>query len=249
MGMIRWIIPITAQEPHWRQNGENMNRPKIALMCGLDGNLVSLNKEYFEAIWKNGGIGVILPYTDDDAQINEYVETFDGFLFCGGGDLDPKYYNEEPHPKTANISSKRDEFEFRMFHAVYPTGKPILGICRGEQVINVFLGGTLHQHIENHSENRGCERGDRSHSVFVDEEGLLFDLVGKNSMPTNTYHHQCVKRLADGLVCDAMSEDGYIEAFHSPKHPFCLGVQWHPELYHDDDESANIFKAFVDACR
>jgi len=218
-------------------------------MCGIDGHLVSLNKEYLEAIWENGGMGVILPYTDDDAQINEYVKLFDGFLFCGGGDLDPKYYNEEILPKTANISSKRDEFEFRMFHAIYPTGKPILGICRGEQVINVFLGGTLYQHIEGHTENCGRGRGERAHSVSVDEKGLLFDLIGRNSLLTNTYHHQCVKRLADPLACDAVSEDGYVEAFHSLEHPFCLGVQWHPELYHDEDDSANIFKAFVNACR
>ena len=225
-----------------------MNRPKIALMCGMDGNLVSLNKEYLEAIWKNGGIGVVLPYTFDDARINEYAEIFDGFLFCGGGDIDPKYYNEEIRPKTANISSARDGFEFRMFHEIYPTGKPLLGICRGEQIINVFLGGTLHQHIENHTENRGKDRGERAHYVSIDEKGLLFDLIGENSILTNTYHHQCVKLLADTLVCDAISEDGYIEAFHSLEHPFCLGVQWHPELYYEDDDSADIFEAFVKAC-
>lgn len=226
-----------------------MKRPKIALMGGMDGNLISLNKEYLEAIWKNGGIGVVLPYTDDDMQISEFVETFDGFLFCGGGDLDPKYYDEDLHPRTSNISSKRDRFEFKMFHAVYPTGKAILGICRGEQVINVFLGGTLYQHIDGHSENCGCARGDRSHSVSLDEQGKLFSLLGKKSILTNTYHHQCVKTLADTLVRDAVSEDGYIEAFHSLEHPFCLGVQWHPELYYDNDESSNIFKAFVNACR
>lgn len=226
-----------------------MDRPKIALMGGMDGNLISLNKEYLEAIWENGGMGVVLPYTADERQIREYAETFDGFLFCGGGDLDPKYYNEEIGPNTANISSKRDEFEFKMFHAIYLTGKPILGICRGEQIINVFLGGTLHQHIDGHAENRGLDRGERSHCVFLNKEGELFFLLKKEKILTNTYHHQCVNRLADVLVLDAVSEDGYVEAFHSKSHRFCLGVQWHPELYHENDESAALFKAFVNACR
>lgn len=219
-------------------------------MCGIDGNLVSLNKEYLEAIWKSGGMAVILPYTEDDGQINEYAQTFDGFLFCGGGDLDPKYYNEELHPKTSNVSSERDAFEFKMFHAAYSTEKAILGICRGEQVINVFLGGSLYQHIEGHSENCGHGRSECCQSVLLDKKGMLFSLTGKKNIRVNTFHHQCVARLGEGLVCDAMSEDGYIEAFHLPEYRFCLGVQWHPELYYDFDESSSdIFKAFVNACR
>lgn len=227
-----------------------MNRPRIALMCGKEGYLMSLNKEYLDAIWKSGGLAVVLPYTEDDARIQEYVELFDGFMFCGGGDVDPQYYNEEKHPKTANISSERDLFESRMFRAVYPTNKPILGICRGEQIINVLLGGTLHQHIEDHIENRGKARDGQCHSVALDKNGLLFALTGKENLLVNTYHHQCVKRLADALACDAVSEDGYIEAYHAPSHPFCLGVQWHPELFYDKDESSvKIFTAFIDACR
>ena len=227
-----------------------MSRPRIALTCGIEGNLTSLNKEYLEAIWKSGGMAVVLPHTDDDVQIQEYARTFDGFMFCGGGDIHPKYYNEELHPKTSNIGSERDAFEFKMFHAAYPTGKAILGICRGEQLINVLLGGALYQHIEGHSENRGLGREKQTQTVLLNDGGLLFSLIGKEKILTNTFHHQCVKRLADGLFCDAVSDDGYIEAFHLPNHRFCLGVQWHPELYYDRDESsAEIFKAFVDACR
>lgn len=227
-----------------------MDRPKIALMSGKEGHLMSLNKEYLDAIWKSGGLAVVLPYTEDSAQIQEYVELFDGFMFCGGGDVDPKYYNEEQHPKTANISSERDLFESKMFSAVCPIDKPILGICRGEQLINVLLGGTLHQHIEDHTENRGKARDEQSHSVTLERDGLLFSLTEKENLLVNTYHHQCVKKLADVLVCNAVSEDGYVEAYHMPSHRFCLGVQWHPELFYDKDEtSRKIFDAFIDACR
>jgi putative glutamine amidotransferase len=233
-----------------RRNGEKMSRPKIALACGKEGHSMSLNKEYLDAIWRSGGLAVILPYTDDDAQIQEYTELFDGFMFCGGGDVDPKYYNEEKHPKTANISSERDRFESKLFRAALETNKPILGICRGEQFINVLLGGTLYQHIDDHTDNRGMARDGQSHSVALDRSGFLFSLIGKENVLVNTYHHQCVKALADVLVPDALSEDGYIEAYHLPSHPFCLGVQWHPELFYDKDESSvKIFTAFVDACR
>ena len=226
-----------------------MDRPKIALMASLTESkkMVAVNMDYLLAVWRAGGVGVVLPLTEDDELIRGWTEEFDGFLFCGGDDLDPKYYNEPLDPRTEDICPERDLFEYKMFHAAYPTGKPILGICRGEQVINAFMGGKLIQHIDGHDQN--CDRTIRQQVVHVEKGSMLHQLVGKETILTNTFHHQVVYVLGDGLACDAKSADGYIEAYHHTEHPFLLGVQWHPESYHHIDEtSSSIFAAFIKAC-
>ena len=225
-----------------------MNRPLIALMVSLEDGLMAVNRTYLNAVWHSGGCAVALPYTDDEEKINQFVEEFDGFLFTGGDDIDPAYYGQEKHPKTENICSERDAFEQKMFHAAYKTGKPILGICRGEQVINVFLGGDLTQHIEGHVQT--ARRAVREQAVDLVENGMLHNILGQTKIYTNSFHHQVVNKLADRLICDGYSFDGYIEAYHDPEHPFLLGVQWHPEGYFDIDEtSSKIFDAFVEACK
>ncbi len=224
-------------------------RPLIALLTSIDDkNLVSINRDYLNAVYDSGGIGVVVPHTENDARLDEYVETFDGFLFCGGADIDPKYYGEEKRPETKNICSLRDEFEYRLFRKLYPTGKPIFAICRGEQVINVFLGGSLTQHIEGHQQNTA--RRVTEQRVTVERESMLYEITGREVIYTNSFHHQCVNKLGRGLICDAKSDDGYIEALHSTEHPFCLGVQWHPENFYDfDPSSSKLFDAFVSACK
>jgi len=224
-------------------------KPLIALLTSIDEkNLVTINRDYLNAVYMSGGIGVVLPQDNIEARLDEYEEIFDGFLFCGGADIDPKYYGEEKHPETKNVCSFRDEFEYSLFHKVYPSGKPILAICRGEQVINVFLGGSLHQHIEGHSQS--TSRYITEQRVFVKKDSMLYNIVGEEEIYTNSFHHQCVNLLGKGLACDAVSDDGYIEAWHSEEHPFCLGVQWHPENFYSlDASSSKIFDAFVSACR
>ena len=224
-----------------------MNRPMIALMVSLEDGLMAVNRTYLNAIWNSGGCAVALPYTDDEEKIKQFVEEFDGFLFTGGDDLDPAYYGQEKHPKTENICSERDVFEKKMLEAAYGTGKPILGICRGEQVINVFRGGDLTQHIEGHRQD--AARTVREQEVNLVEGGMLHSIIGKTQIFTNSFHHQVVNRLAEEMVCDGYSADGYIEAYHSAKHPFLLCVQWHPEGYFQIDEtSSKIFDTFVNAC-
>jgi putative glutamine amidotransferase len=172
----------------------------------------------------------------------------DGFLFCGGEDIDPKYYGEEKSRLLGNICSVRDEYEEKMFAAAYKTGKPILGICRGMQVINVFLGGSLHQHVDGHKQAES--RDARTHTVELCESGVLRKILGESAIAVNSFHHQIVKRLAADLICNATStNDGYIEAFHHKEHPFLLGVQWHPECYFELSEtSSKIFDEFIKAC-
>lgn len=227
-----------------------MYRPKIALMGSLTESkkMISVNMDYLRAVWQAGGVGTLLPMEENEHLIDEFVEEFDGFLFCGGVDIDPKYYNEPKDERTVEICPERDLFEYLMFKAAHKTGKPILGICRGEQVINVFMGGKLLQHIDGHVQSG--ERAVHEQVVELTRDGMLYSLLGREKILTNSFHHQVVSTLAEGLVCDGVSADGYIEAYHEKEHLFLLGVQWHPECYHHLDEtSGKIFAAFIDATK
>lgn len=220
----------------------------VALSSSLDDKgYVMVTEAYLNAVRGSGGIPSVLAPNLDDEYIREVCETSDGFLFCGGDDLDPKYYGEKIDG-SQNICSRRDEFEEKLFAAAYKTGKPILGICRGMQVINVFMGGSLYQHIDGHRQSEA--RDVRTHGVTLSRGGMLADIIGECEIRVNSFHHQLVKRLAEGLSVDGVSEvEGYIEAFHDPNHPFLLGVQWHPEGYFKHCEtSSKIFKAFIEAC-
>ncbi len=226
------------------------HRPLIAVAPSCDGDRPTVSARYLDSIWRAGGLGVILPYTTDEARLKEYAALFDGFLFSGGVDVNPALYGEEIKFDSVSVNEARDAFEKGLFDAVYPTGSPILGICRGIQSVNVFLGGTLHQHIDGHMQTVGGET--RTQSIRVLEGSMLHRLCGKTELNVNTFHHQAVKDLAPGLVADAMSEEGLIESLHSTTHPFLFCTQFHPEIYNacsDDDHSQAIFRAFVEACK
>ena len=226
-----------------------MYRPYIALSGSLPGeNMVAINHHYLLSIWQAGGIPVLLSPTTDETYINEVCERFDGFLFCGGVDFDPKYYGEEAAPEIGEICAQRDEFEEKLFRIAYKTGKPIMGICRGMQGINVFLGGSLIQHMEGHM--RKDKDHITTHSVTVAEGSPLNSIISSKEFLVNSYHHQAIKSLSNKLSADAYStQDSFIEAIHDKKHNFLYGFQWHPELLYDTDEiSRKIFKSFIDAC-
>lgn len=226
-----------------------MNEIKIALLASRDGEgRVCVSPAYFNALWHCGAIGSAIPHRTDEDFISQVAEKFDGFIFCGGDDLNPELYGEENQGLSKNICSVRDGFEKALFKKVYALDKPILGICRGEQAMNVFLGGSLYQHIDGHSQTTPIR--ERVQTTLLERGSLLHEIVQEDEILTNTFHHQNIKELAEPLVCDARSSDGYIEAVHAPERHFCLGVQWHPEAYFEDDSSSvKIFEAFVDACR
>lgn len=223
-------------------------RPLIGLIPSHTGEAHRLSIRYLDSVWRAGGNPVILAYTLDPAKLAEYAAIFDGFVFCGGVDVDPARYGEEKQFDSVEIDPERDDFEKAMFETVYPTGKPILGICRGIQSINVWLGGTLHQHLDGHrQEIPGWEK---AHTIQVVEGTLLHRLTGKTELWVNTFHHQAVKALAPGLEINAMSPDGYIEALSDPRHPFLIATQFHPEIYNNmegDDHSRHVFEAFIKA--
>ena len=224
-----------------------MRRINIARASSVNDGMVSVRDTYLNSIWSEGAIPTLLQPRADENYVSRVAEDFDGFVFCGGEDIDPKYYGED-NTASKNICSIRDKFEKMLFDAVYKTGKPILGICRGMQVINVFLGGTLHQHIDGHVQQE--HRSVRTHEVSLVGGSMLADIIGEEKIEVNSFHHQVVKVLADGLEADAVNSDGYIEACHATEHPFLLCVQWHPESYYDFCEtSRKVFEAFVGACK
>lgn len=224
--------------------------PLIGVVSSRSDDAAFMKFEYLNAVWHGGGIPVTLSYTTDPEKLAQYAEIFDGFLFSGGVDVDPAKYGETKMFDSVNVDTERDAFEEALFAAVYPTGKPILGICRGIQSINVWMGGTLHQHIDGHGQSE--PKSTRTHSLDIIEGSLFHEICGKTSVMVNSCHHQVVKTLAPTLVVDAVNQDGYIEAAHQPGHRFLFMVQFHPEAYYqmeDDDHSSAIFKAFVNACK
>ena len=228
------------------------DRPVIGILGSRHGDKDHTPFRYQNSVWAGGGFGVVLPFTTDEKVAAEYVQLCDGFMFSGGVDVDPKMYGEEIKFDSVEIDAERDAFEKLMFDRIYAAGKPIFGICRGIQSINVFMGGTLYQHIEKHRQD-GTPGDERPQPLTAVEGGMLHRIAGKTDLHVNTFHHQVIKDVAPGLVADAWSEDGYCEAVWAPDYPsFLFAVQFHPEIYFwrtDDDHSLKIFKAFVDACR
>lgn len=225
-------------------------RPLVGIVPSRDGERASIPQRYMDAVWYAGGLPVVLSYTTNPEKLSEYAEIFDGFLYSGGVDVNPVYYGEEKQFDSVEIDEQRDAFEKALFSAVYPTGKPILGICRGIQSINVWLGGTLYQHMDGHRQTEPADV--RTHEILIREDSMLHKLCGRTSVMVNTFHHEAIKTLAPALTVDATSPDGYIEAAHQEGHRFLFAMQSHPEFYYskeDDDHSLAIFTAFINACK
>lgn len=195
---------------------------------------------------------VILPFTDDAATIRAYAERFDGYLCTGGDDVDPAYYGEERHPACGEGEPDRDRFELALLRELIALDRPVFGICRGIQVMNVALGGTLWQDIYaqavgTRTPHRETDaEGNTHHTVYA--SGSLAKLLGACEIRTNSYHHQAVKRPGDGLVVAARSHDGLVEAVESEKLTYYKAVQWHPEVG-PDEISTVLITDFLKACR
>ena len=226
------------------------SRPLVGIAPSRDGDKTMMAMRYMDAVWYAGGLPMVLSYTTDPEKLAEYARICDGFLFSGGVDVDPVRYGEEKQFDSVEIDEMRDTFEEALFKAIYPTKKPILGICRGIQSINVWMGGTLHQHLEGHRQSAPAQ--EPTHSIQIREGSMLHRLCGKTEVMVNTFHHQAIKTPAPALTVDAVSPDGIIEAVHEEGHPFLFAMQSHPEFYYSkegDDHSLAIFTAFVNACK
>ena len=231
---------------------------KIALTCSTEKQDYYIRMRYPKVLCQcatAAGIPdmmpVVLPITEDENLIRMYAEEFDGFIFTGGDDVDPVSYGEEKLPFCGEVEPGRDAFELALLREVIARKKPIFGICRGIQILNTYLGGTLWQDI--HAQYRDQFAGGAFHFTKDDAgcthhqihlEGSLQELLGEESILANSYHHQSVNRLGEGLVVTARSHDGLVEAVEYTDIPYCRAVQWHPEVT-PDGYSQKIFADFL----
>ena len=203
-------------------------------------------QDYVNAVDRAGGRPLLVPPTLEG--VDETLDALDGIILTGGSDLDPELYDEEAHPETFGIHRLRDDAELALLHGAMERDMPLLGICRGIQVINVGMGGTLHQHVPDvvgHENHKNDPPGQfLQHEVEVLPDTRLADVLGAQTR-VMSHHHQGIKELGEGLRPAARAEDGLVEAVEAPEKRFAVGVLWHPEA----GEDAALFEAFVAEAR
>lgn len=211
-----------------------------------------LAEHYIKAVENNGGIPVMIPIFKDFENAKALISHLNGVIVSGGNDVDPQRYGEFITKECGPIVPERDEQDISIVRYVLSeTEKPILGICRGIQVFNVALGGTVHQDLgkdgfQDHFIGT-MPLNHVSHEVRIEAESLLHDILGQDVIGVNSFHHQAVKELGKGLIVTARSvKDGVIEAIELPGKRMAMAVQWHPEMMYDSALHAKIFKRFVE---
>ena len=220
-----------------------------------DDRKVSTPGAYITAVEKAGGLPLIIPYYENNDNIKELVELCDGFILSGGADIEPSRYGEETDAACGKAELLRDELEFKLFDEIIGSGKPLLAICRGCQFINVAFGGTLWQDIPSqlntellHKQTEGAFA--HSHSVNIKKGTPLYDMMGRDRIRANSFHHQAIKVLGGGLEVMATADDGIIEAVYHTGDQYIRGYQWHPErLCAIDEHHQRIFNDFVKRCK
>lgn len=235
-----------------------MNHPLIGLTASHDmkNGSIAMNPLYPNAVRRFGGLPVVLPLELTEAEADALTDTLDGILFTGGPDVHPFLFGEETLSGCGEVSVLRDQIELALFRRMYDKKKPILGICRGAQFINVALGGSIYQDLASqfHEEHPIAHRQpfpcvSPSHRVRLLPSTKLADLVGSSVIEVNSMHHQAVKTPAEGLTVSALAPGDLIEALEMPDYPFLMGVQWHPEyLVGKYPHADRLFQTFVEAC-
>jgi len=209
---------------------------------------------YGNAIIQAGGIPLLIPLIPE-RDINELAKQIDGLFVTGGEDIDPTYYNAEPHIHLGRITPKLDQLEFALIQKILELDKPYIGVCRGLHMLNVVTGGTLYQSIHSQRKEPVMQhlqkaiRTHRSHPVKVDKESRLYELLREDEFKVNSFHHQALNAVGENLQVVARATDGIIECVESTKHTFVFGFQWHPEEFavDGDEASERIFKAYIQA--
>lgn len=195
----------------------------------------TVSRNYIDSIYAAGGLPVNIPIIAGETNYDAYIDMVDGILFTGGNDIAPYFFGENPVKELHSMSSIRDEYELALFKSAYEKNMPIFGICRGIQLINVALEGSLYQDIYTQVPGtlghypQQTASDEFYHSVQIHKDTKLYEIFGTERIFTNSFHHQSVKALGKNLVATAFSEDGIVEAVESTEDRFLLGVQWHPE--------------------
>jgi putative glutamine amidotransferase len=217
-------------------------------------SLIGSADSYIQAILKAGGSPVLLPIPLSGNRLADVVKCLDGVLFIGGGDIDPELYRGEAHPSVYGVEKDRDVMEMTLVDHVMFRRLPFLGICRGLQVINVALGGTLYADINSKVPNTllheaSSERAAdyKAHPVRILPGTRLAGLLKAEKIDVNSLHHQGIDKLGTSLTVSAIAPDGIIEGIEIQDHPFGMAVQWHPEILIKDPPSLTIFKSFIEA--
>ena len=233
-----------------------MHSPIIGILGIVDDETVTkLQSTYTRAIEISGGAPMLLPYVQKDGSIESFVRICDGFLFTGGVDIDPCHYGEKIKAECGEIQRYRDEFEFKAFKKAYQSDKPIMAICRGAQLVNVALGGALYQDITSEIKTTVLHRQTEpknapSHTVNLLADTPLKSLLSKERIQANSFHHQAIKTLGNGLRVMALADDGVIEAVYSTENRYIRAYQWHPErLFEIDENNRALFEDFTAACK
>lgn len=238
-----------------------MTRPLIGLTTALRQDYpgimsAALRETYVRAVRDAGGLPVLIPAGPEDV-LRETFARLDGLLLPGGGDIAPAEFGEQPHPELGGTEPQRDRLELTLCRWALAEDKPVFGICRGIQVMNVAAGGSLYQDIPSqyttsisHATDLSLPRAYIAHDVAVGAGSRLAALVGVEPLPVNSWHHQAVKGVGRGLVVTARADDGIIEGMEAPLHRFAVSVQFHPEdLYETSGRVRRLFAGFVAACR
>ncbi|MDR7871112.1 MAG: gamma-glutamyl-gamma-aminobutyrate hydrolase family protein [Tissierellaceae bacterium] len=233
-------------------------KPLIGLTCQFDYSqrirFNKINYTYIDAIKKAGGIPIIFPIMSEFDAIDRYLNVVDGIILTGGGDAAPLLFGEEPIREVDSICFERDNMELKIIKRAYEMSKPMFGICRGIQMINIALGGTLYQDIYKqipdalgHIAGSSIQGG--YHTVEIVKDSIMYEIFNKERIQVNSQHHQSVRALGNNLKINALSLDGVIEGMESTNDKFVLGVQFHPEAMIDrNEEFLNIFKFFISHC-
>lgn len=239
-----------------------MSHPVIGITCSrsVGGQWSKLDRGHFvefaydlysQAVISCGGAPLLIPISQNKASLGAICDRVDGLILTGGPDINPRFYKDEARPGLGDVDEQQDETELALTRLALSTNTPVLGICRGLQVLNVAMGGTLYQDIalqvpESNNHSPKTDRGTVSHKIEIKSGTRLHAILKRHSLWVNSKHHQAVKDPAPGLIVSAMASDGVIEALEDPARPFVLAVQWHPEgLWRKDPAAKRLFKAFI----
>jgi putative glutamine amidotransferase len=216
-----------------------MNRPVIGITTDIEEEYIKLKQVYCDAVIAAGGVPILIPPASNAIH---YAEIINGLIIPGGHDIDPAYYHEQMLPQVKPVSRRRSDSEISLLQEVINFRKPVLGICYGMQMINVFFGGTLYQDIDSQLSVEINHKKDY-HIIVIAENRFL----KKGTFSVNSTHHQAIKKLGNGLSAFAYSGDNLIEAFYKEDYGFLVGVQWHPERMAESELSFGLFKSFIEA--